>query len=280
MKPIQTTWLKITGLLLTLGILGAITAISIIDNTIPKMQSTTLRLLTLANPDAADPLRIAFLSDLHFNGDLESAVRLEQLLTRVIAAQPDVILLGGDYTTAVTNEADLRDLRAVFAEIFSKTKGIPVVAVLGNHEAWTALPRWRASLQSAGIAVLENEVLVLEGLGLCIRGLGDYYSGGYRFTDFPAKCGNLAALTLTHDPAVAFQPGIEGLVLAGHTHCGQVSLPFIGAPWAPSSAPSEAHCGLYSDEIRRVLVTPGIGTSVLPVRLGTQAQWELVTLYR
>ena len=200
--------------------------------------------------------------------------------TRVIAAQPDVILLGGDYTTAVTNEADLRDLRAVFAEIFSKTKGIPVVAVLGNHEAWTALPRWRASLQSAGIAVLENEVLVLAGLGLCVRGLGDYYSGGYRFTDFPAECGNLAALTLTHDPAAAFQPGIEGLVLAGHTHCGQVSLPFIGAPWAPSSAPSEAHCGLYSDEIRQVLVTPGIGTSVLPVRLGTQAQWELVTLYR
>ncbi|MDB2510020.1 metallophosphoesterase [Pseudomonadales bacterium] len=280
MKPIQTTWLKITGLLLTLGILVAITAISIIDNTIPRMQSKTLRLLTLANPDAADPLRIAFLSDLHFNGHLESAVRLEQLLTRVIAAQPDVILLGGDYTTSVTNEADLRALRGVFAEIFSKTKGIPVVAVLGNHEAWTALPRWRASLQSAGIAVLENEVLVLAALGLCVRGLGDYYSGGYQFTDFPAECDNHTALTLTHDPAAAFQPGIEGLVLAGHTHCGQVSLPFIGAPWAPSSAPRKAHCGLYSDEIRQVLVTPGIGTSVLPVRLGTQAQWELVTLYR
>ena len=280
MKPTQITWLKITGLLLTLGILVAITAISIIDNTIPKMQATTLGLQTLANRDAADPLRIAFLSDLHFNGALESAVQLEQLLARVIAVQPDVILLGGDYTTAVTNEADLRALRGVFAEIFSKTKGIPVVAVLGNHEAWTALPRWRASLQSAGIAVLENEVLVLAGLGLCVRGLGDYYSGGYRFTDLPTECGDLAALTLTHDPAAAFQPGIEGLVLTGHTHCGQVSLPFIGAPWAPSSAPSEAHCGLYSDATRQVLVTPGIGTSVLPVRLGTQAQWELMTVYR
>ena len=280
MKPIQITWLKITGLLLTLGFLAAFTAISIIDNTIPKMQATTLGLQTLANRDAADPLRIAFLSDLHFNGALESAVQLEQLLARVIAVQPDVILLGGDYTTSVTNEADLRALRGSFAEIFSKTEGIPVVAILGNHEAWTVLPRWRAALQSAGIAVLENKVLVLKGLGLCIRGLGDYYSGGYQFTDFPAECGYLAALTLTHDPAAAFQPGIEGLVLAGHTHCGQIRLPFIGAPWAPSSAPRKAHCGLYSDDIRQVLVTPGIGTSVLPVRLGTQAQWELITLYR
>ena len=113
MKPIQTTWLKITGLLLTLGMLVAITAISIIDNTIPKMQATTLHLQNPANPDAADPLRIAFLSDLHFNGAFESARQLEQLLTKVINAQPDVILLGGDYSTSVTNEANLRALRGV-----------------------------------------------------------------------------------------------------------------------------------------------------------------------
>lgn len=280
MNPTQTTWLKVTALLAILLTLTGITATSIIDNAMPKMQATTLHLQNPANPDAADPLRIAFLSDLHFNGALESARQLEQLLTKVINAQPDVILLGGDYSTSVTNEADLRALRADFAAIFSKTEGIPVVAVLGNHEAWTALPRWRAALQSAGIAVLENEVLVLPSLGLCIRGLGDYYSGGYRFTDLPAECGDLAALTLTHDPAAAFQSGIKGLVLAGHTHCGQVRLPFIGAPWVPSSAPSNAHCGLYTDATRQVLVTPGIGTSVLPFRLGTQAQWELITLYR
>ena len=153
MNPTQTTWLKVTALLAILLTLTGITATSIIDNAMPKMQATTLHLQTPASPDAADPLRIAFLSDLHFNGALESARQLEQLLTKVINAQPDVILLGGDYSTSVTNEADLRALRADFAEIFSKTEGIPVVAVLGNHEAWTALPRWRAALQSEGIAV-------------------------------------------------------------------------------------------------------------------------------
>ena len=164
MNPTQTTWLKVAALLAILLTLAGITATSIIDNAMPKMQATTLHLQTPANPDATDPLRIAFLSDLHFNGALESARQLEQLLTKVINAQPDVILLGGDYSTSVTNEADLRALRADFAAIFSKTEGIPVVAVLGNHEAWTALPRWRAALQSAGIAVLENEVLVLPSL--------------------------------------------------------------------------------------------------------------------
>ena len=103
MKPTQITWLKITGLLLTLGILVAITAISMIDNTIPKMQPTALRLQTLASPDAADPLRIAFLSDLHFNGARESAVQLEQLLTHMLGIVSGLRLNLG-YVIACTHE--------------------------------------------------------------------------------------------------------------------------------------------------------------------------------
>ena len=71
---------------------------------------------------------------------------------------------------------------------------------------------------------------------------------------------------------------VKGLVIAGHTHCGQVSIPFIGPLWVPSSAPSEGHCGLYIDSERTLFVTSGVGTSILPLRYGAQSQWDLINI--
>ena len=60
-------------------------------------------------------------------------------------------------------------------------------------------------------------------------------------------CKNLPKITVTHDPAGAFHPKIAGLVISGHTHCGQISFPYVGPIWIPSEVPREAHCGLYKD---------------------------------
>jgi predicted MPP superfamily phosphohydrolase len=92
--------------------------------------------------------------------------------------------------------------------------------------------------------------------------------------NFPEHCSNIPKLTLTHDPAGAFDDRMTGIVIAGHTHCGQVSLPFIGPLWVPTDAPKLAHCGLYSDDTKTVFVTSGVGTTVLPLRVGTQSQWD------
>ena len=71
---------------------------------------------------------------------------------------------------------------------------------------------------------------------------------------------------------------MEGLVIAGHTHCGQVSLPLIGAIWVPSIAPRNATCGLYQDENITLYVTSGVGTSILPIRYGAQSHWDFINL--
>ena len=89
---------------------------------------------------------------------------------------------------------------------------------------------------------------------------------------------SIPKLTITHDPAGAFDRRMEGLVIAGHTHCGQVSLPFIGPLWVPTDAPSFAHCGLYEGGDITVFVTSGVGTAILPLRYGAQSQWDLITL--
>ena len=62
--------------------------------------------------------------------------------------------------------------------------------------------------------------------------------------------------SVTHDPAGGFQKGMDGLILAGHTHCGQISLPFVGAIWIPSTASREATCGLYEDTNRTIFIFP------------------------
>jgi predicted MPP superfamily phosphohydrolase len=65
---------------------------------------------------------------------------------------------------------------------------------------------------------------------------------------------------------------------AAHTHCGQIRLPILGALWMPTEAPREATCGLYQDTKRLLWVTAGVGTSILPIRIGAQSEWDLLTL--
>jgi len=108
--------------------------------------------------------------------------------------------------------------------------------------------------------------------------LGDYRSHRFKFVDYPAECQNLPKITLTHDPQGAFEPGVGGLIFAGHTHCGQVSFPIIGPLKVPTKAPRTAICGLYRDNKRTLFVTSGVGTSIIPIRYGAQSQWDLIDL--
>ena len=126
--------------------------------------------------------------------------------------------------------------------------------------------------------MLENETVVLDAIGTCIRGFGDAFTDHFEYVDFPRTCADRLKITLTHDPAVAFNSKVEGLVLAGHTHCGQISIPLLGPLYVPTQAPREAYCGLFKDEQRQVFVSSGIGTSVIPLRFNAKASWDHITI--
>ena len=231
------------------------------------------------HPDET-PLKVAVISDLHVDDSPENYSALRLVVADVLESQPDFILLLGDYTQHPDSISSLSQHADRVGERLGELSRIPTIAVLGNYENWSAPGLWAHSLTANGIRVLRNEVAMIESgnQSACFRGLGDAFTGQLRYVDFPAECRELPKITLTHDPAGAFHPDVQGVVFAGHTHCGQIRLPIIGSPWIPSDAPDDATCGLYEDVDRFLWVSSGVGTSILPVRLGAQSQWDLIEI--
>jgi len=225
----------------------------------------------------SEPLNIVFLTDLHIRNSTSQFDKLNLIINTVLELQPDLILLGGDFTGE--DSATTRIFRAELLSGLSRLTGIaPTYAVLGNHEWWTGND-WYRAVSDAGIRVIEGRQTALrfEQGGICLRGLGDAYTGHFTPQPFEAGCDGVR-VTVTHDPEAIERDNQSGLYLAGHTHCGQIRLPLIGAPWAPTSASDEYHCGIGMSKEKVWLVSPGLGTSIIPVRLGTEATIELITL--
>jgi predicted MPP superfamily phosphohydrolase len=262
---------------IVLAVALVIAGVYLNSGTKPRMNTQFLYVLT--DSESHETLRVALLSDLHVKNSPDAIAELAELWSGVIEQTPDIILLGGDYINDGASNQDIASIGPAIANIFRASGGIPVVAVLGNHDHWSGAESWTEYLSEAGVTVLENETVVLEAIGTCIRGFGDAFTGHFKYVDFSTSCADRLQITLTHDPAGAFNPKVEGLVLAGHTHCGQISIPLLGPLYVPTQAPREAHCGLYKDKQRQVFVSSGIGTSVIPLRFNAKASWDLITIH-
>ena len=260
-----------------LAVMLVVVGIYVNSGTKPRMNTQSLYVLT--DSESHETLRVALLSDLHVKNSPDAIAELTELWSGVIEQTPDIILLGGDYINDGVSNQDIPSIGLAIANIFRASDDIPVVAVLGNHDHWSGAESWTEYLSEAGVIVLENETVVLEAVGTCIRGFDDAFTGHFQYVDFSTSCADRLQITLTHDPAGAFNPKVEGLVLAGHTHCGQISIPLLGPLYVPTQAPREAHCGLYKDKQRQVFVSSGIGTSVIPLRFNAKASWDLITIH-
>ena len=229
---------------------------------------------------APTTLTVAVIGDPHLSENLDSLLAFRSLIAQVKSANPDLVVFVGDYIKNPRDIVDITTHRQNVIDVIKLIDPIPNAIVLGNYESWSNPEEWYKSFSYAGLNVMENETELIEtskGL-VCIRGFGDDYTGRYRYTDFPETCNDIPKISITHDPAAAFYADVKGLVIAGHTHCGQVSLPLFGPLWVPSKAPSKGHCGLYADNERTVFVTSGVGTSILPLRYGAQSQWDLLKI--
>ena len=223
---------------------------------------------------------IAVLGDVHLREGCDYLTELQSLLLEVKAAKPDLVVFVGDYTANPRDVENMPTHRSNIIEALKLVDPIPRAVVLGNYESWSDAETWLAEFARLGVDALENETrfIATENGLICIRSFGDKYTDRFEFSDYPEACASLPKLSITHDPVGAFEEGVTGLVIAAHTHCGQVSLPLVGPLWVPSEAPSDAHCGLYQDSDRTVFVTSGVGTSILPLRYGAQSQWDLIAL--
>ena len=282
--PFEMNYSKlfIAGCVLGLGVFVSSVALNVRENMLPVRVDTLLLVPGgFASGLVQAPLEIAIISDLHVAETSNSYRDVEKLVQDVLISEPDFILLLGDYTASPDSVEGLVEHRRQVASILGELSKVPSLAVLGNYESWSEPSLWAHELVEAGLIVLQNEVVRIPSADqdVCFRGLGDAFTDQLRFIDFTDQCQGLLKITLTHDPAGAFYPGVGGIVFAGHTHCGQVKLPLIGSLWIPSDAPAGATCGLYKDDERTLWVSSGTGTSILPIRFGAQAEWDFVTLH-
>jgi len=237
--------------------------------------------ISINDPDVAPTsLSIAVIGDTHLPEGREPLAAFRELLLEVKAAKPDLVVFVGDYIADPASIGNLDEHRAAVIDAMKLVDPVPRAVVLGNYESWSGAGDWLAEFERLGVDVMENKVTVLETARgpVCVRGLGDKFTSRYSYVDYPVECKSIPKLSVTHDPAGAFDHRVKGLVIAGHTHCGQVSLPFVGPLWVPTDAPSFAHCGLHEGGNITVFVTSGVGTSILPIRFGAQSNWDLLAV--
>lgn len=232
-------------------------------------------------PTDFERLRIVLISDLHVGSNYIDAAKVQRIVETANAAQPDLILLAGDFmvTSSVEQTVEpeiiaggLKPLRARFG----------VYAVLGNHDWWYDGERVRAALDAAGIRVMENDVARIEHQGktLWVAGLADAWT---RKPDITGTLGKVTddgpIIVLTHNPDLFTDiPARVSLTLAGHTHGGQVSIPFIGRPQVPSQYGERYAIGHIIEGNRHLFVTSGVGTSILPVRFRVPPEISVLTI--
>ena len=257
-----------------LTILGTYLYVSISQNLKTERNTVTISLSdTSVGPSS---LSVAVIGDVHLPEGSKHLDAFKKLVLEIKSTQPDLVVFVGDYTSDPKAMDDMSSHRKNIINIMKLIEPVPRAVVLGNYESWSDAEEWISEFNRLGVDIMENQTSLIQTVkgNVCIRGLGDKFTNRYDYVDYPEECENIPKFTITHDPAGAFNARVKGLVIAGHTHCGQISLPFIGPLWVPSDAPSEAHCGLYEDSQRTVFVTSGVGTTILPLRFGAQSQWD------
>jgi hypothetical protein len=220
---------------------------------------------------AADSFSLVHLSDLH---NKSFGTDNKKLLEKIASANPDLVVITGDIIDSSRggSEQALNLIRG----LKEKT---PVYFVPGNHEKWSgSYPVLKAKLRLAGAIILENEVVLLEnqeGRKIFLAGVDDPdFSNLEKWQEnlntLSTKTENYFTVLLSHRPE-RFEDYVAGafnLVLAGHAHGGQWRLPLIGGLVAPNQGLLPKYdAGLYQKVTSAMLVSRGLGNSLMPLRL-------------
>ncbi|MGB8507571.1 MAG: metallophosphoesterase [Pyrinomonadaceae bacterium] len=230
-------------------------------------------------PESFDNFRIGQLTDIHHSSlvPIEEVRRAVELANRT---RPDVFVLTGDYTTG--RRRYIEPCAAALGELKAPCG---VWAVLGNHDHLTDAELTARALSGRGVNVLINASTVLRrgDETLQLTGVDDW---GWGKADWPRAFYGLdlarPTVLLSHEPAVfdvAETRGIS-LTISGHTHGGQIRLPFIGAPVGYLSEEFHYLGGLYERGDARLYVSRGTGMTGLPIRLGARPEIAVLRLRR
>ena len=246
----------------------------------PEHRLRNVRLTVQNVPGLKRPLRILFLADLHVGSHTNDVARIRALMRFVAELKPDVMCLGGDYVNTMPFGGG-RVPPATIASILAQARPpFGSYAILGDHDERYGACAITCALRDVGIRVLVNETVSVpfEGGAVSITGVT---ADAARLRDLIAQApASDLRIVLAHDPAAfAYLPRDAAcLMLSGHTHGGQIRVPLLGPLVNMSDAPLRWTYGHIVDRNRHLYVTSGVGTSLLPLRVGVPPELALIEL--
>lgn len=228
------------------------------------------------NKKLSNDLRITQISDYHGN----KRININELLDEIINFKPHIIVLTGDIIDSKTEDIDstldlVRKLYNINDSIFF---------VIGNHELRNVQgDRFISGLKDIGVTVLDNKnkVLNINDQKINIIGLSFFVNKeDYKKATEEIDTENFTIL-LSHSPSkvIPYISGIEDIILSGHTHGGQVRLPFIGAIVSPGQGLLPKYDkGAFKLEDTILYIDSGLGNSALPIRFLNRVQISNITI--
>lgn len=238
-------------------------------------------------PEAFDNYKIAVVSDVH-NAEYGENNRL--LISVIQKENPDMIAITGDLVDA--NKTDMEAAKNLAKQLVELA---PCYYVTGNHEAWIGeqYQELEEKLLDIGVNILHDRAVkvIKNGETIQIAGLDDlYFAGGDLSVQENRLKTRLQEMNLTEDYCILLSHRPEffhiyvsenvDLTVSGHTHGGQFRLPFVGGVIAPNQGIFPKYdAGKYSENGRIMIVSRGIGNSIIPVRFHNRPEVAVVELH-
>ncbi|MEA3399876.1 MAG: metallophosphoesterase [Armatimonadota bacterium] len=230
-----------------------------------------------ALPRAFEGFRICHLTDIH-HGPYLSLESVEEMVRIASGLGPDAYVITGDLP-----HRHERYVAPAWHALAPLQALMGVWCVMGNHHWWQGIEAGRRAAREAGITVLDNRAVPLQrgGERLWLAGVGDLWEDeqhlGPALRSVPKS---EPVILLTHNPDYADEmddPRVK-LMLAGHSHGGQVSPPLIGAIAVPCKRKYTR--GLVKTEVSQIYISRGLGMSTVPFRIGSRPEIALIELTR
>lgn len=245
----------------------------------PRVERVSVEIAGLA--EAFDGFTICQITDVHY-GRVIGPKFLHKVIETANALSPDLTVLTGDY---IDDGSSYIEPAIEFLSKLEARHGL--LSVLGNHDHFYSKERTTDLLAKHKIPLLDNSHAIIErkGHAICVAGAADYlYDSPDAAAAFAGADQNIPRILLSHNPdfAETLDPNLKvDLVLSGHTHGGQIRLPFSYAPLLPSKFGQKYAGGLVSirdEHPTQVYVSRGIGCCFIPIRLNCPPEITLLTL--
>lgn len=233
----------------------------------------------IAVPGLAAPLRLVQLSDSHASAIDMPAARLARVVAQINALRPDLVVLTGDYVSGDPDRWSVAATAAALAPFKALQAPLGVYAVNGNHD--NPGPTIKALLNGPVRLLVGEPVdvgpLVIVGVDSIQRGTMAVEAMRHAIRKAPK---HKPVLVIVHEPVFFtwLTPARPVLMIAGHTHGGQVDLPLFGPIMLPTEFYRSHRRGVFREGVHTLLVSSGLGTTNLPIRIGVPPEIVELTL--